>query len=557
MPNGVYEPEDTGQGWGGWGWSGAGGWTYGGAPQTAGPTTQQGIAYDPGTDPVLDAFRAGYQLPAPGQGRGGGGLFPTDRNAPQEGALPELWDWISGWKGWGELGQSIPPAVAPVGRWATGQAKREWERLKYGPSFMAGAPTQQGVATQGTPMANIVTDPETGKMYDMTDPARPVEVTTPVSPEMAQWQQQAWGELDKYKQWEVQGLADKARIEELSGKKPLPPNLNTAIKSWLKPNESRAKIEEPVDANGYPAIQTAEQETAFYEKYAYNKAYYDQSGNLLTDNEVKQLAETNPNTLVTRVYDIGGGISLDVSNTALGFEEEGGVTAGWLGQMAESKEAIAKSKAYQEDLQAKKDEILTDVNAGNYQEKRAELYNLYGTEYQPELTLPSAGGTWEQAARLGMTGTPDWYSVGAEVMNAMSPKDQKAVQAQADAEQDTDEWNASIRPEYEDYKRQTGSKISFQKWKEEVRGKAPTPFDTGSLQESIASYGISVLDNYPYISPISPAQLRKIPVDILEQMASYLQSKGINWNDFVSIGSSWYGGQVGAGGRWAIPAQWG
>lgn len=81
--------------------------------------------------------------------------------------------------------------------------------------------------------------------------------------------------------------------------------------------------------------------------------------------------------------------------------------------------------------------------------------------------------------------------------------------------------------------------------------------DVAGLRAALAPHGISILDVAPYFTPISQAALSRLPYELIQRMVEYLQSKGMSWQDYLTISSGYFGGGRAPAGRWIPPRQWG
>ncbi len=238
----------------------------------------------------------------------------------------------------------------------------------------------------------------------------------------------------------------------------------------------------------------------FAERHNYGAKIVDEAGKELSLADLTALLMKEPNKAIYFGYAVGEGEILTGESTVSRYLQ---TFPDWVG-MEQGRESIKEAQ----DFQTKQAEILTGVTAENFDAKASELYYA------------------------GMKGAPITWSLGEAislVFDKLSPEEQKVVSQRTET------------------------------------GKVPTErgeimikegLDVQALGASLATHGISILSEYPYISPMTRAQLAKIPADILAQMEVYLSEKGISLGDVVTIGESYYGGGAG-GGRWDIPQQWG
>ena len=80
--------------------------------------------------------------------------------------------------------------------------------------------------------------------------------------------------------------------------------------------------------------------------------------------------------------------------------------------------------------------------------------------------------------------------------------------------------------------------------------------DVKELTRLVSPFGITVMAEYPYLSPITEAHLRVIPQDALEMMSRYLTEKGLDWRDWLAISEGFYGGRTTPRVQWGTPRQW-
>lgn len=87
--------------------------------------------------------------------------------------------------------------------------------------------------------------------------------------------------------------------------------------------------------------------------------------------------------------------------------------------------------------------------------------------------------------------------------------------------------------------------------------KPPETVDIAELTRLVTPFGITVMPDYPYLSPISEAHLRRLPQPTLEMMSRYLTEKGLDWRDWLALSEGFYGGMTTPAVRWGTARQWG
>lgn len=243
---------------------------------------------------------------------------------------------------------------------------------------------------------------------------------------------------------------------------------------------------------------------------AYDETLFNpETGEQLTWDQAARLARTNPGMMIVDVFAIGGGNTIEVDMTLNDLftgrpREEIEVLLRGEGEAIETK-VTEQMEALMEERKA---EILDSDKS--FAEKLKAVLDLYGDT----------------------SGNPEVYrKLKAEVIASLSPEER---------EQREREKTEGVPPIKSERKEPVTAKV-----------------DIGALQETLAPYGINLIGNYPYISPITEAHLMRLSPDVIEQMQRYLSEKGLSWRDFLEISSSWYGGGgQGGRGQWNIPRQW-
>ena len=539
----------------GWGWSSGGGWTYGGEPQTSGPSTEPGTAYNPAEDPVLQAFWAGYNTPSPGEQRNQPSaplaeVRPSPPSRWEKMQQPPIWEWPEIKQLPQQIGQGID------------KLRNAWQGWGVNP-YPQGFDPQTGMPIQ-SPGATLPPFAEQPSMYV---PQEPTPEVLAFNEKYAAWQQlEDWRkeaeqgnvrplpEIDislLSPEWQKQYSQQKIALDAL-GIKPMPGEITNAFNSLKESKKDVPFIGLP-ETNPITGMPYTDEEAAAQAQDAnYGGALImDESGKPLSTADIATLFTANPNTVVYVAYAQGGGQGVIGESTVAEVRGETEEGLAHFRQSAINAGAMAEQEKTTADLKAKEDAILQDVTFENYSEKATQLADLYlsgsesgyrgGNPYADALNKVESAMSPEDAAKLG-----------AEVEADVWLKEQTTPQAWRD-------WMARNKKEitWDDWLKsfmgpQTGRQVF-------PIGNLPvaTATDTKALGENLSQYGISVLGDYPYLSPVSRAQLTRIPIDVLNQMASYLQDKGISWSDFMSVGESYYGGGGGTTGTYAIPQQWG
>jgi len=252
-------------------------------------------------------------------------------------------------------------------------------------------------------------------------------------------------------------------------------------------------------------------------------AIFDMEGNPIAETEARSLYQTEAFKEVVKVYAMGGGKAYAIPMQlweALG--EKGPREVGFppWGEAKEEQTRIAEiARAGLTELQAL---ILKGIET---EQKRVDVYNAY-QKAQTDIAKVLAG--------IGQAPGDVEFEDARVILTKALPEDVKGVVAEAKSkvvERGLERWVPSP-PEAK-------------------------PFDVEAFRTTLQPYGISVLDNYPYLTPISQALLLSLPVDVTRQMADYLADKGLAWRDFLEVSSSYFGGARMPMATWGIPRQWG
>lgn len=455
----------------------------------------------------------GYTPPSP-QGPWGPGIDPFGEPAPPwtppeeappppparrpglaEARIPPA----TGTKGW------WPDIIAPWlgGLWANLQ--EEW-RQEAGP----GEPTAPRMRW------------EIGKGWVEVPP--PAAAPAPVMPAVAPWGGPYWGE--PYQQKPFGPFAQSQYEESLRAYKE-----ELYKQSAAGQFQSLMAMEAPVTRPaGWEKLSLSEK-IAWANQNALAGRFVDEAGNFITFEEAERLMREDPEVWVSEVYYFGGRESSLQHQFRAGelYSVGYGPTTktypgGGVGYM--------KGKYDPPELLGMKRAILTSNMS--YDEKLRAMLEL----------VPQAGSA-EVYRRLR-----------AEVLASLTPEQKKAYEAELESEEGFQEANAQWRA----WKERTGGTLSYHEWLEAGRPtngepEAAKPVDIDALGKAIAPYGVNVVGNWPFLSPITEAHLRRMPTDILEQMARYLEEKGISWRDYLELGRV-YAGTAPARAAWSAARQW-
>lgn len=86
------------------------------------------------------------------------------------------------------------------------------------------------------------------------------------------------------------------------------------------------------------------------------------------------------------------------------------------------------------------------------------------------------------------------------------------------------------------------------------------PEERPKIEDTLRVYGIWVSAGYPYITPLSSAQIRRLPPAIVALIKRYLSEKGLSWEDYLAISEpaktvpEEWGERIPT--RWGVPTQW-
>lgn len=275
------------------------------------------------------------------------------------------------------------------------------------------------------------------------------------------------------------------------------------------------------------ARMTDEERLAWFNANAYETVYTDQQGNIISAEEVLRRATVSPDEPIRQVWFMGGGETREsefeardvefmesIRAPAGALERRGEVVGGrWFGEPTTAARGQALMRAQEKEAVAAtlESSLVKSVLASewSYEEKLSTLTDLY-SQYTGKA--------------LDTRGLAELRSAAFE---SLTPEEKEAMLG---------------REEYVPPR-------------EEVP--AEKPVSEAALTEALAPFGVNLIANYPFISPVTQAHLTRIPSETLQLMARYLEEKGVPWGDFIAVSGGLYGGGAPARGRWEIPRQWG
>ncbi len=314
------------------------------------------------------------------------------------------------------------------------------------------------------------------------------------------------------------------------------PGLDAGIQQLGGQYQGKPPIREPDDWDEYER-QTGRSQFEYLKAYSYESKVFDQAGKEISREEATMRVQAGEDRLPVIVAFALGGDEIQPIGTTLA--EAFDITPQAVTIREVERGLQEKSTAYES---AKAEINTSDMDL---RQKVDALEDLYASTYPGEMTP-----TIRQQLK-------------AEAWASLSEEDRTAMAQQADVEEP--DWDM-LRREWAAWQRETGLQYDFWSWYQGDRGgdilkqraeKKGAEFNVEGLRTSLEPLGISILSDYPYISPITEAHLMRIPQPVLEEMAKYLESQGLSWRDFLSISSSLYGGGGAVrGGRFAIPRQW-
>ncbi len=456
-----------------------------------------------------------------------------------------------------------PPTLAPTTAWAIPGEPSAWDQFLQ--SLKTGWPGQvedEGLEDWRRQVAAMQAQGQlpTGALTQ-----------APIIPELGF---EAW--RGTVPPWTERGVRPPAEVLALEG----------SIRTFAQKYSAQTPITLPPDFYAEPSYEGLDEQQIVYLQQvqmqnedairarAWGKAVFDlETGRQISWNEVLRLARTEPLMPIVEVLAMGGDIPpVELEGTInlllQGYGEEG------LQTLAQEEATGIKTKAEE---QIEEQIVASDMP---YRDKFKALWEYYGvpegastaqkkraTEMiEEKIAAPLSDRkaeilgrdiTFEEKhqALLDLYGVPagarsqTYYDLMAEVVATISPEGRLAQAQKPGKEPPTEK--EQLKAAWEAQKRRKG-------WVEEWgRGAAKAPVGEGKLQGMLEPYGINVIGNYPWISPISEAHLMRLSPDVIEQMSRYLKQKGLSWREFLEISSSWYGGGgQGGRGRWEIPRQW-
>jgi len=285
-----------------------------------------------------------------------------------------------------------------------------------------------------------------------------------------------------------------------------------------------------------------EGQRAWLKNNAYDAKLTDISGNPLTPEQAAAIASQTPYTAFRVVYLLGGGefvsLPFQVKDLDLAIEDVATISE-------PTRVSAILAEATKEAVMTKQERQAEDEAAGIIR----EATGAFGRTLREEPFVLSDVGQWTDAYnelqrsivdiknvadKYGMA--PEWVAKQTERLHENLPPDQKAVFESL-------QQQAGMYPVWEARQREAAEI--------EARRGEERPLGEEELRDTLSDYGITVLEDSPYISPISEAQYYRLPADIKRQLMWYLASKGLTLNDIVARGVA-----VGARPRWGVAQQW-
>ena len=436
----------------------------------------------------------------------------TERELAPTPSPPLGWEERGLQKGWPSDEPIPPPPEPPPEDW-------DWR------AWMATRGAEAGFPPLAPPSTPVI--PELGmEAWALPGP--------PAIPELGY---EAWkGRLPP---WPERGIGPSAGEVALAG----------GIKNWGQEYAGQTPIVLP---EGFE-IPTDDPDIA-WQRYDWVKSVaYDESifiaetGQQLTFNEASRLARTNPEMAIVDVFAIGGGNTVEVDMTLNELftgrspgeiesklsEEATGIKTS-VEEQIESQFSDKEAKVLDEGIEDLLGKLDTKMSPEELKDAKMnlkiELYNLYLDN--PELAYEGGENPWNKAER--------------KINEAL--REQGSLQAFA-GEAGKEEPSEPLPPS------QWGK--AYGKYPPEYKEQVTTKVDVGTLQKTLEPYGINLTSNYPYISPMTEAHLMRLSPEVIKEMARYLTEKGLSWQDFLEVSSSWYGGGgQGGRGQFPIPRQW-
>lgn len=274
---------------------------------------------------------------------------------------------------------------------------------------------------------------------------------------------------------------------------------------------------------------------------AYGAAIIDEIGNRITRDDAKRMLiediEASGN-LVTVLFALGGE-DIEVMTMTLedaidwvyGKAEKG--RGKIVPKTAEEQEAgLAEWRENRPEMVTARADWAEKAQAiieggGDYWTKTTLLNNIYNTYYS-------------KGVLLGRETLKDWFNKAYE---SLSAEDKAAVEPYRTASgeimgraSETEESRAAREQAKAEREREEAGRVNV-----------------NELSRELTAFGASILPNYPYLSPVTEAHLRMIPLNVLDMMRRYLEEKGIGWGDFMALGR---GGAGQPAFEWGIPRQY-